>query len=230
MTKTSTRKIIINIGIFFSVILFFYSIIYIYNYYSLNDILWYIPNDRDTNNEKLDPNEVGDSIAGILNPIIGLLASVLTFLAFYMQKVANEEIKDQFKIQQFENQFYEMLRLHKENVNEIEIKTIDKNIINGRLVFYEMKKELEILLTFTKEYYQKPLDSELFLNAYEKYFWGFNNEVKISKKPITDANFDEDSLETELRKLKESKETKTSFDAEILRNNLQYQKYFYLRR
>lgn len=218
--KISGRQIILTIGILFSVLLFFYSLIYFYNYYSMNNILWYIPNNLDKNSEKLNPNEIGDSIGGILNPVIGLLVSILTFLAFYMQKIANDEIKDQFKIQQFESQFYEMLRLHKENVNEIEIKTVDKDLLGGRQVFYEMKKELEILLTFTKDYFQKPLDNELFIYAYEKFFWGFNNEIKISKIPLTDTNFDENSFESELNKLKKLEKTQTSFDAEILKNNL----------
>lgn len=220
MENKKNRNIIITIGIVFSVLVFVYCLIYIYNYYSMNDILWYVPNNVKDNNDKLSPNELGDSIGGILNPIVGLLASILTFLAFYMQKIANDEIKEQFKIQQFESQFYEMLRLHKENVNEIEIKTKDKDIIKGRLVFYEMKKELEILLTFTKEYHKKPLDDELFFDAYEKYFWGFNSEVKISRTPILEANFDENSFEAELNRLKQSEETKTSFDAEILKTNL----------
>jgi len=219
ISKNSNRKVLINLGVIFSLSLFVYCLIYIYNYYSFNDILWYIPNTVNENNKKLNPNEIGDSIGGILNPIIGLLASVLTFLAFYMQKIANDEIKEQFKIQQFENQFYEMLRLHKENVNEIEIKT-ENNIIKGRLVFYEMKKELEILITFTKEFHQKPLDSELFIDAYEKYFWGFNNEIKISNKPVIKADFDENSFNSELIRLKNNEKTKTSFNAEILKTNL----------
>lgn len=39
---------------------------------------------------------VGDAIGGVLNPIIGISASLLTFLAFYMQKIANDVLKDQF--------------------------------------------------------------------------------------------------------------------------------------
>lgn len=121
----------------------------------------------------MSPNELGDSIGGILNPIVGLLASILTFLAFYMQKIANDEIKDQL----FESQFYEMLQLHKENVNEIEIKAKSGYILKGRLVFYEMKKELETLLAFTKDYHQEELDSDMFIDAYEKYFLGFGKIV-----------------------------------------------------
>jgi len=36
------------------------------------------------------PNEIGDAIGGITNPIIGLIGVLLTFLAFYIQYKANE--------------------------------------------------------------------------------------------------------------------------------------------
>lgn len=38
----------------------------------------------------------GDAMGGILNPIIAIGAALLTFLAFYLQIVANEELKSQF--------------------------------------------------------------------------------------------------------------------------------------
>lgn len=38
----------------------------------------------------------GDAMGGVLNPIIAIGAALLTFLAFYMQIIANEEIKRQF--------------------------------------------------------------------------------------------------------------------------------------
>ncbi len=40
------------------------------------------------------PNEIGDTIGGILGPIVGFLGVVVTFLAFWMQYKANEK---QFK-------------------------------------------------------------------------------------------------------------------------------------
>jgi len=48
--------------------------------------------------EKLPSNfgVFGDAMGGILNPIIAIGAALLTFLAFYMQIVANEELKKQF--------------------------------------------------------------------------------------------------------------------------------------
>lgn len=43
---------------------------------------------------------VGDALDGILNPIIAIAAALLTFMAFYIQKLANDELKNQFIHQQ----------------------------------------------------------------------------------------------------------------------------------
>lgn len=39
---------------------------------------------------------IGDAVGGITGPIIGIAGVLLTFLAFYIQKLANDEIKKQF--------------------------------------------------------------------------------------------------------------------------------------
>lgn len=65
--------------------------------------------------------QIGDSIGGITGPIIALIASILTFFAFWVQYKANLQQKKDLKIERFENRFFEMIRLHKENVNEISI-------------------------------------------------------------------------------------------------------------
>ena len=89
-----------------------------------------------------ETGQIGDTIGGITSPFIGIAAVLITGLAFYAQYRANQiqinalrEQKKQFEeeqkeyrketeLQKFETQFYEMLRLHKENVNEIEIETM----------------------------------------------------------------------------------------------------------
>jgi len=106
--------------------------------------------------------QIGDTIGGISAPFIGILAAILTFLAFYVQYKANNLQREQFnqelkkqevddaererswKIERFENKFYELLRLHKSNVNEIQIKNRDRTqITSGRnsfvSMFYEFK-------------------------------------------------------------------------------------------
>ncbi|WP_293924772.1 putative phage abortive infection protein [Sphingobacterium sp. UBA6320] len=70
----------------------------------------------------------GDTLGGIMGPFIAIAGVIVTGLAFYIQYKANQQILDQvksqdrqYRIDKFESQFYEMLRLHKENVNEMSI-------------------------------------------------------------------------------------------------------------
>ena len=89
--------------------------------------------------------QIGDTIGGLMSPFINLSAVIVTGLAFYMQYRANKlqvqifsdqlkQTEKQFKkeqlyqetqnkIQQFESQFFEMLRLHKQHVDELNIIT-----------------------------------------------------------------------------------------------------------
>lgn len=105
----------------------------------------------------------GDLIGGIMNPIVAFIGIIAASLAFYVQYTANKQIQDQFKIQQFESQFYEMLHLHRENLNEMtiggyvfEYENNDKSkaakkdskkekTTSGKKVFVTMLKEFEAI-------------------------------------------------------------------------------------
>ncbi|MEC5173890.1 putative phage abortive infection protein [Chryseobacterium nepalense] len=110
-----------------SIIIIVYFSIYIYNYYSTNDILLHIPDSKFNNdqNEKviLKPNEIGDSIGGILNPLIGLVAAIFTFLAFLMQVFANDEIKKQFTQDKFENRIFKLMDIYNENISRFSFRS-----------------------------------------------------------------------------------------------------------
>lgn len=86
--------------------------------------------------------QIGGTIGGIMNPFISIAAVIVTGLAFYAQYRANDMVRKQFEIQKFENQFYQRLRLHKENINEIEIESKGK-LMKGRVAFYQMLEDLE---------------------------------------------------------------------------------------
>ncbi|ATA68298.1 hypothetical protein CGC48_06430 [Capnocytophaga cynodegmi] len=134
--------------------------------------------------------EIGDTIGGLTSPFIGVAAVFVTALAFYAQYRANQiqinalrEQKKQFEeeqkeyrketeLQKFETQFYEMLRLHKENVNEIEIETIDGKTIKGRNAFFEMKKDLEDMFPM----YESRLNGNSLRGIYGVFFWGILNK------------------------------------------------------
>ncbi len=65
--------------------------------------------------------QVGDTIGGFSGPIVAFIASILTFWAFWVQYEANQQQKNDLARERFENKFFEMLRLHKENINEMNI-------------------------------------------------------------------------------------------------------------
>ena len=154
------------------------------------------------------PSQIGDTIGGLMNPFIALAGVLVTGIAFYIQYKANllqrelfvQEQKEnqkqiqgqidnqnrQIEIQQFESQFYEMLKLHRENVTEMKISGYDfeevgklkkvEKITEGRKVFVTMKTEFEcILALFVKD---KKLDKELFHKCYKLFFSGLDEFEK----------------------------------------------------
>ncbi len=128
--------------------------------------------------------QIGDTLGGIMNPFIALGGIIVTYLAFKMQYEANQNQIKQFNLQlkeeqekfkqeltlqknqfaktQFENQFYEMLRIHRENVNDLvytkryfrssKMKGINKkyNTINGIKTFSFLLNEYMFYVELTQ--------------------------------------------------------------------------------
>lgn len=161
--------------------------------------------------------QIGDTIGGLMNPFIALAGAIVTGLAFYIQFEANQQQrklflieqarnKEQFQeqinlqnkqvqLQQFESQFYEMLKLHRENISEMKIDGYDFEEVDGRLRRYEkttvgrkifvvMQTELECILQyFVKD---NKLDKAEFHKCYELFFSGLE---KYEKKYPSEGAF-----------------------------------------
>lgn len=143
--------------------------------------------------------EIGDTIGGIMGPFIGLAGVILTFLAFYLQYKANKiqienfntqlsqdrehfqnqisEQKKQFLKSQVESQFFEMIRLHKENVNEISLeislKTENKKTtLHGRNVFKHFINEVNIIHKVLKRNFSNiPVEDNYLIHLSYHYFF-----------------------------------------------------------
>lgn len=144
---------------------------------------------------------IGDTIGGIMNPFIAIAGIAVTFLAFYMQLRANQIQIDNFKkelntqkrenqISQFESQFYEMLRLHKENVNEIKINIAERSSdargfiytsVSGRDVFRYFSNELQITYNYLIESDLEYTDTESFHIAYGAFFNGAITRIEFDE-------------------------------------------------
>ncbi|KAB2877533.1 hypothetical protein F9K33_16230 [bacterium] len=110
--------------------------------------------------------EIGDTIGGITGPIIALLAALITFLAFWVQLQANKAQTKQFDIQDvankldsFERRFFELIKMHRDNVAEFDI----ENAVKGRKVFVPMVSELKFCYHVLKGVYNAQKD--LLINA-----------------------------------------------------------------
>lgn len=150
--------------------------------------------------------QIGDTIGGTTGPFIALFAGFLTFIAFWAQLKANIQVQQQFKIQQFESQYFEMIRLHKENISEMKItgysylKSTTKNsndtlnetvtetqierIVEGRKTFVSMVKELNACLSFCRnigDSLQVPDDIILKIGYRFFFFGSFSQLIREDK-------------------------------------------------
>jgi hypothetical protein len=125
---------------------------------------------------------IGDTINGISGPFIALIAAILTFLAFYIQYKANIQQRDQFnksfekqkeesleqekiwRAERFENRFYELLKLHKANVDELHI----ENKLFGRKCFEPMFYELRYCFKIVNDFFNSTPQEEKEENDYSK--------------------------------------------------------------
>jgi hypothetical protein len=201
------KKLFSDIGmwilIILSVVLIIDIIQYIIRYYYINEILISPPTNHSSDYfafDKLEPNEIGDSIGGILGPIIGLCATLLTFLAFYMQKRANDIVSKQFAEQKtidyrqnFENTFFNLLTIHHQIIDSIDFKTskiyylepeLKTYIESNRFYKQEFTHELIIeehlksrdVFKFTLTILNTILEDELFI---EKIYGSYNNATLV---------------------------------------------------
>lgn len=120
----------------------------------------------------------GDAINGITAPFIGTLIAILTFMAFIVQYQANENQRNDIKTERFENKFYEMVRLHRENVSEIEI----DGVFKGRVAFEKMYEEFRFMykkLEAISSIKFQPTSKWLAKIAYFHFFKGISHISKI---------------------------------------------------
>lgn len=146
--------------------------IYLVNYYSHNDLLIHFPVNINSEDKKLAPNEIGDSIGGTLNPIIAFTASILTFLAFYIQYKANNEQREIF------NKTLEKEKNVERNNHITNIK-IFKILVQSMISYY---KETGTIL---KEFIENESSNPLKLNEFNSITnASYNNLNKLDLKDI----------------------------------------------
>lgn len=105
-----------------------------------------------------DCGQIGDAIGGTAGPLIAILASFLTFLAFWIQYKANEQQRNDISLERFEGQFYEMLRLHRENLFDLSC-----NKYKGRDAMVSYCFKLKFIYTLVHYFCRISLEEEVSL-------------------------------------------------------------------
>lgn len=79
---------------------------------------------------------LGDITGGFLNPIIAIAAALLTFLAFYVQYQANQQVEKQFDFQREENSQNLEYKNYKERIDLIvnEVSNFNVSFYKGKLI------------------------------------------------------------------------------------------------
>jgi hypothetical protein len=135
-SNVDKRPLVIAIGsflVFFIICVILGALIIIPNAFSFKE--WF-------NVMKTGP--LGDSFNGIIGPFIAFLVAILTFLAFYIQYKANE-IQNSLNVKiQFENRFFDLVKIHIDNVHEMTYTKFAKSNyeqIESRKVFRIISQE-----------------------------------------------------------------------------------------
>lgn len=161
---------------------------------------------------------IGDTIGGTVGPIVAIIAATLTFLAYIEQLKLNSEQMKQFQTQEkqfneqlaeqkrqfdiqlaeqdkinkrqsFESHFFELLRMYKEFVGEMEIEYIPFNIANG----FENSQSIKIKGKAVFEIMYKEI--KRFYDAEDKYFINEKGFMRLRKSYDYMFNYGEQSDE-----------------------------------
>lgn len=93
-----------------------------------------------------DSSYVADSVAGTVGVGVACIAALLTFVAFWVQYKANVQQRESILHDRIEGRFFELIRLYRDSVDEMEIQ--DKR--KGRACFIPMFKEFRCVYFIAK--------------------------------------------------------------------------------
>lgn len=143
---------------------------------SFNDRSYYI--DSET------ASRFGDFIGGYIGTVFLLVSIVLLYATLRNQR-------ELFQIQQFENKFFEMLRIARDNSTEVESKGK-----KGRSVFVDIKEEIETALKVIseKDKEDKIAETNKINIAYLITFYGVNNSLTDQLKREAMKAFSDNAL------------------------------------
>ena len=121
---------------------------------------------------------IGSSIGGIVSPSLALIGIILTFGAFYIQYKANLIQTKNFHLQQFESKFFDLLKIHRENVSEMTLHNKKQ-----RNVFVILRAEFQDVYKIVEKHTSKIDDKSNQIKADISYLFLFYG-IGLTTSPI----------------------------------------------
>lgn len=173
--KNTKHSNLLNISLIFVIVFFTFLGL------TLIDVL----NTLDKSESYTEIGPFGDYVGGIVNPLISVFAIFAAGFAFYAQYQANRQVQEQFEKQEdreyktnFEAKFFELIKIHRENVSEQNYTKYGNSKMEmgvGRKVFRLLSKELEECLKEVFRY-RKIYEEEFITPTYKVRL----NEIKTN--------------------------------------------------
>ncbi len=91
--------------------------------------------------------QIGDTIGGIMSPFVAIIASALTFLAFWVQYEANQEQRLQFNTQSQDQLFFRLIDAQESKIINSSFKIGDREISSFQVTEIIVKEFLKQLKT-----------------------------------------------------------------------------------
>lgn len=130
--------------------------------------------------------QIGDTIGGIIGPFVAIIASCLTFLAFWVQYKANEQQRYDIALERFENTLFQLIQRQESLINNLHYSPIDSadklygENFTGRHVFdilyskkayfYDMDNRIYGLKAAIEQYGIKVYEADVELRRLDHYF------------------------------------------------------------
>lgn len=155
--------------------------------------------------------DYGGFVGGIAGALFALVAAILLFLNFKSQEKSAAR-------QSFESRFFEMIRLHRENVAEMSHKSpyeAGGPIETGRRVFLSMQDQYRDIYEICKEIAGNKFDTEDIANiSYLFFFFGVGQKSLVMLRPYLER-YNEGGLFDRL--VDQLREIKTNYSDDIVR-------------
>lgn len=184
-----------------------------------------------------ETGQIGDTIGGIMGPIIAMIAAYLTFIAFWAQYYANKQQRDDIAKERFNQTFFSLMNMHEQITDSLEF-TIPRKGGNpishkGRELFYyafenkaavneveEGKHKDKSLRTLLKENGLQSFESYKIPTYFDHYFRNMYRILKYIDQSIVFDN-DRDVLKCKTDEEKKSMIFKKKYEyVAILRSTL----------